>query len=86
MGCTEHCPDAHFCANQQSRRIQVPDPWAIKQDKQLVYTIMWNYSDNSGFGLLDVAFRRREDAEDLLRILNEHGDKNFAICQSVLKS
>jgi len=96
MGCTNHCPDPHFCTNQlntvqglmpEQRRIQVPDPWAIKQDKQMVYTILWYYSDKSDFGLLDVAFRRYSDAEDLQRLLEEHsGTKQFLICQSVLKS
>ena len=95
MGCTSHCPDPYFCENQRNtvqeprpeqRRIQVPDPWAVKREASMVYTIVWSYSDKSDFGVLDVAFRRREDAEDLLRILNEHGAKTFGICQSVLKS
>ena len=88
MACTEQCRDWDSCKHLSSaeRRVQIPDPWAVNPRRDTVYIIMWSYSDNSAYGVLDVAFRRREDAEDLLRILNEHGAKTFGICQSVLKS
>jgi len=86
-GCSEWDP-CRMLPNQgipAERRVQVPDPWPVNPRRDTVYTIMWCYSDNSAYGIVDVAFRRREEAEDLLRILNEHGNKTFAICQSVLK-
>jgi hypothetical protein len=63
------------------------DPWASAPRKDYVYTIMWRYSDNSASGVLNVAFRKKEDAEDMLNLLDEHSDsKHFTLCQSVLKS
>jgi hypothetical protein len=90
MACTKQCW-AGECKNIHSpveaRRIPVPDPWAIKPDRQMVYTIMWSYTDNSDYGVVDVAFRRKEDAEELIKLLDEHSQsKRFVLCQSVLKS
>jgi hypothetical protein len=88
--CTQQCWDGQcksILSPESARRIEVPDPWAIKPEKQMVYTILWYYSDKSDFGLLEVAFRKYSDAEDLQKILEEHsGTKQFLICQSVLKS
>jgi len=96
MGCTSHCPDSYFCENQRNtvqeprpeqRRIQVPDPWGVTPRKDYVYTILWSYTDNSDYGVVDVAFRKKEDAEDMLKLLDEHSEsRRFVLCQSVLKS
>jgi hypothetical protein len=88
--CTKQCWGGQ-CKNihspEEARRIQVPDPWAIKPEKQFVYTIMWFYGDKSDVGLLEVAYRKREDAEELIQLLREHGGtKQFTLYQSVLKS
>lgn len=88
MSCTEQCRDWDSCKHLSSaeRRVQVPDPWAVKREPQMVYTIMWYYSDKSDSGVVEVAFRRREDAEELRQLLIDHGGtKEFMICQSVLK-
>jgi len=90
MACTEQCNEWDSCralreGSPQDRRITV-DPWASAPRKDYVYTIMWRYSDNSASGVLNVAFRKKEDAEDMLNLLDEHSDsKHFTLCQSVLK-
>jgi len=92
MACTQQCSEWDPCraiplSATAERRVQIPDPWAIKPEKQMVYTILWYYADKSEFGLLEVAFRKYSDAVDLQKILEEHsGTKQFLICQSVLKS
>lgn len=86
MGCTNQCGDYSVCSGMQDRRIQVTDPWAAVPRKDYVWTIMWYYSDNSAAGVLNVAFRKEEDAQDMLKLLDEHSDsKHFKLCQSVLK-
>ena len=91
--CKHDCNEWDPCKmlpNQEvpaERRVQIPDPWAMKPDRQMVYTILWSYTDNSDYGVVDVAFRRKEDAEELLKLLDEHSQsKRFVLCQSVLKS
>lgn len=92
MGCTSDCPDAlrgvcgiYTPPNPEQRRINV-DPWAAVPRKDYVWTIMWRYSDNSAAGVLNVAFRKEEDAQDMLKLLDEHSDsKHFSLHQSVLK-
>lgn len=85
MGCTEHCPDPHFCVGQQARRINV-DPWAVKREGEYVYSILWYYSDRSDFGVLDIAFRNEEAAQRIRQLLEEHsGTKQFVICKSEIQ-
>ena len=90
MGCTNQCGDYAMCMNLdkgvvQERRINV-DTWPTTTRKEFVWTIMWRYSDNSASGVLNVAFRKKEDAEDMWALLDEHSDsKHFTLCQSVLK-
>lgn len=92
MACTQQCSEWDPCraiplSATAERRVQIPDPWAIRPEKQFVYTILWSYTDNSDYGVVDVAFRKKEDAEDMLKLLDEHSEsRRFALCQSVLKS
>lgn len=88
MACTNQCGDYAVCreiSGTQERRINV-DPWPTTTRKDYVWTIMWYYGDKSASGVLNVAFRKKEDAEDMLALLDEHSDsKHFTLCQSVLK-
>ena len=87
MGCTGNCPDAlrGVCGtplpNPEQRRINV-DPWYKPPVSDPLFVIMWWYSDKSDFGLIDIAFRTREQAVKICELLQEHsGTKQFLVNQ-----
>ena len=90
MACTRQCGEYQPCANHQNekdrvvekeRRINV-DPWYKPPVSDPLFVIMWWYSDKSDFGLIDIAFRTREQAVKICELLQEHsGTKQFLVNQ-----
>jgi hypothetical protein len=41
---------------------------------RIAWVILWKFSDNSGCGILELAYEEEEDCDATLKLLTEHGD------------